>query len=524
MRTNLLALGCALCLLAGPVRAQVTSSVVYQGALLRDGELVPDGTYALHFELYTAETGGTKVGELDQASVPVSQGEFSAELGTLFAGASGDLYLAIGVKGPSDASFEALPRIHVSAVPFARATAFADQAGAVDWSNVQNAPVPLQGPQGPQGVQGPAGADGTSASATAEPPGANCVNGGVKVVDAQGTHYVCNGDTGPAGVSVTGASEAPGANCTYGGTRFDAASGTFYVCNGAPGPNGVDGLNALVSTSMEGAGANCATGGTKLEVGLDANRDGTLNQGEVDASLTRYVCNGAQGPQGIPGPTGPMGPMGPIGVTGAQGGAGPAGPTGPMGPAGATGPTGATGPQGPAGPTGPQGPAGSAGGMTLKDKNGQTLGTILAINSSAFTVLTPNGYTLDINYDGTLVPDQIYFTATDCNGTSYLNSGSSAYNYPSSYKPHWMLKKTAVYSAVHSQLYLIDPALINANGAAQDSCLLLNSIENSASGCSNQTGTTSGWTGYAACGYRLVTTTRATLGIPATITPPLSYP
>jgi hypothetical protein len=64
------------------------------------------------------------------------------------------------------------------------------------------------------------------------------------------------------------------------------------------------GLATVARTTPEPAGANCATGGVKIEMGLDANGNGVLDAGEVNAALTRYVCNGAQGPQGIPGPAG----------------------------------------------------------------------------------------------------------------------------------------------------------------------------------------------------------------------------
>jgi hypothetical protein len=37
------------------------------------------------------------------------------------------------------------------------------------------------------------------------------------------------------------------------------------------------------------------TGGVKLEYGLDANSNGILDAGEINASLTKYVCNGAVG-------------------------------------------------------------------------------------------------------------------------------------------------------------------------------------------------------------------------------------
>jgi hypothetical protein len=70
---------------------------------------------------------------------------------------------------------------------------------------------------------------------------------------------------------------------------------------GVPGPQGVNGLtganglNALIKTTTEPAGANCTNGGTKIETGLDANANGVLDAGEVNASQTKYVCNGGGG-------------------------------------------------------------------------------------------------------------------------------------------------------------------------------------------------------------------------------------
>ncbi len=61
---------------------------------------------------------------------------------------------------------------------------------------------------------------------------------------------------------------------------------------GEDGVGGADSINTLVKTSLEAAGTNCTTGGVKIEYGLDSNSDGTLSDDEIDATLTRYVCNG----------------------------------------------------------------------------------------------------------------------------------------------------------------------------------------------------------------------------------------
>jgi OmcA/MtrC family decaheme c-type cytochrome len=118
----------------------------------------------------------------------------------------------------------------------------------------------------------------------------------------------CAGDKGsPGDPGTDGANtlaktsvEPAGANCPGGGIKIEVGidangngtldpsevspTGTSYVCNG-------EGKNSLVATSPETAGANCPYGGTKIETGLDTNNNGTLDTTEVNANATTYVCN-----------------------------------------------------------------------------------------------------------------------------------------------------------------------------------------------------------------------------------------
>ena len=99
---------------------------------------------------------------------------------------------------------------------------------------------------------------------TTEPAGANCANGGTKIevgLDANG-----NG--------VLDASEVN-------------SSLTKYVCNG----NSSNGLNSLINTTNEPAGVNCPNGGIRIEVGLDNNNNGILEQIEINNTMTKFVCN-----------------------------------------------------------------------------------------------------------------------------------------------------------------------------------------------------------------------------------------
>ena len=169
-------------------------------------------------------------------------------------------------------------------------------------------PVGPAGPPGPAGAAGPAGASGATGAAgqsvvgASEPAGSNCAAGGVKLVAASGTTFVCNGLNGAPGMTgLAGAAGPAGAT---------GAAGPI----GLTGPAGAAGAaGASVAASSEAAGTNCRSGGVKLQT----------------VSGAFYLCNGAGGLSGPQGPAGPGGPAGPQGLAGASGATGPAGAVGP---------------------------------------------------------------------------------------------------------------------------------------------------------------------------------------------------
>jgi hypothetical protein len=132
-------------------------------------------------------------------------------------------------------------------------------------------PTGATGPQGPQGVQGPTGATGSQ--------GPIGLTGPQGPQGAQGP----TGATGPQGPA--GNDGAPGVQGPIGLTGPQGPQGI-------QGTAGTNGLNALINTTTEPAGANCANGGTKIETGLDANGNGVLETGEINAAQTQYVCDG----------------------------------------------------------------------------------------------------------------------------------------------------------------------------------------------------------------------------------------
>jgi hypothetical protein len=141
-----------------------------------------------------------------------------------------------------------------------------------------------QGPQGPQGSQGLQGVTGTTGTTGPQGP------------------IGLTGTAGPQGIS--GATGIPGINglSAYQVAVANGFKGTqtqwLTSLIGSQGPQGiqgvagVDGKTALINTTLEPSGINCPNGGTKIEVGLDINSNGVLDNSEINASQTKYVCNG----------------------------------------------------------------------------------------------------------------------------------------------------------------------------------------------------------------------------------------
>ncbi|HEX2606215.1 MAG TPA: collagen-like protein [Flavisolibacter sp.] len=163
------------------------------------------------------------------------------------------------------------------------------------------------GAPGAPGTNGSNGANGKTAlvRTTSVAPGSNCSLGGVRIetgVDTNG-----NGQLDDAEVTATQTRYiCNGVNGTNGTNGLNGQAGQ----NGQNGQNGSDGFTALTRTTVEAAGGNCGTGGVKVEVGVDANRNNTLDDAEVVTAMTRYICNGAAGTNGANGTNGTNGTNG----------------------------------------------------------------------------------------------------------------------------------------------------------------------------------------------------------------------
>ena len=150
-------------------------------------------------------------------------------------------------------------------------------------------------------------------------------------------------------------------------------------------------------------------------------------------------------------------------------------------------------------------PTGSPG-VTLVDGNNVTLGRVLSSTKEGTTVLTSSGHQLFIPCDGVFFPAQIYYTGTNGTGTAYLNDGGGG----TSGETEKINGKWVVYSG--SLASLMEPDTV-VDGTAVNTTFTAQSIDNP---------TNSNFAPASRSGWKLKTTTRAAIGLPATIAVPIT--
>ncbi|WP_375561490.1 hypothetical protein ACE193_02730 [Bernardetia sp. OM2101] len=297
---------------------------------------------------------------------------------------------------------------------------------------------------------------------------------------------------------------------TDGTAGFYYYNGSVWTFINAAGVAGQDGLNSLSKTTTEPAGVNCTNGGIKVEYGLDINTNGTLDTGEENATLTKFVCNGADGATGATGATGAAGQGVPTGGTTGQvltkidgtdyntqwavaGGSSLPNQTGNAGKYLTTDGTNAS-----------WAAVQGTGIGIVKDANDVTLGKAIDIDAGGITILTSTGYIYFISWAAVFPDGQIYYSTSTCGvGTKWLNAGSTS--------PRPRNVKFLVHDPPTGDFYILDNA--DANGMAVNVPFTANSIWNYGS-CSSGSMSNGGWL--------LAPITKAAAGIPATITPPLT--
>lgn len=155
-------------------------------------------------------------------------------------------------------------------------------------------------------------------------------NGTLETLEVTHSNYICNGERGEVGLSMLVETvDYSGFQCgTNGGVEIRSGLDTnrdgslqsgeitrrSYVCNGEDGFDGSDGADALVETT-EGTYAFCDGGfGVRIDSGTDYNYNGVLDASEVFS--TSYVCDGFDGENGLDGVDGGDGFNGLVEVTG----------------------------------------------------------------------------------------------------------------------------------------------------------------------------------------------------------------
>ena len=166
----------------------------------------------------------------------------------------------------------------------------------------------LIGQQGQQGVVGTTGMPGTNGTNGSDGESAYAVwlaagNTGTEtefltaLIGQQGQQGVV-GTTGMPGTNGTNGSDGESAYAVWlaaGNTGTETEFLTALIGQqgqqGQQGESGPEGSNALIKTVDEPAGENCENGGLKIEVGIDSNINGVLDNEEIDLNQTQFICN-----------------------------------------------------------------------------------------------------------------------------------------------------------------------------------------------------------------------------------------
>lgn len=236
--------------------ASTPEAVLYRGTLLDGGQSAPDGTYRVKYSLYVSAADANAVASVGAHDLVVTGGQFTDDIGGMFLSSMADAWLEMSVAPPGTSTFDTLPRVRITAMPYANRAAVAELAEHVDWSGVANAPVPLQGVPGPTGATGSTGtpldpatitAVGTLTSLTVSGPTSTALVNNLKTLRAQ--------------ASCSGACSVPIASAGSRGTLSLVDESKFLISAGSGGgPEFVYSINGGGRTTGYLASMNpCAT-------------------------------------------------------------------------------------------------------------------------------------------------------------------------------------------------------------------------------------------------------------------------
>jgi len=146
--------------------------------------------------------------------------------------------------------------------------------------------------------------------------------------------------------------------------------------------------------------------------------------------------------------------------------------------------------------------------VIAKDASGQNLGYYLGDQRPDYSLLiySPSGYMYWINWSGALSQeDWIFFSTDNCTGTPYVESGNNSNRFG----------KVVIYDEQHNKLYRLKSSLITSGGYITPTQITYKSYYDYEGTCRNDLP-------YVLSAIELEETTRAAVGIPETITPPIT--
>jgi hypothetical protein len=247
------------------VFSQAPQKMSYQAVIRNSsGALVTSTSVGMRISILQNSASGISVYTETQTASTNINGLVSIEIGTgtVFSGTFSTINWAIGayfIKTETDptggSSYTIVGVNQLMSVPYALFAASGN--------------VGATGPQGAPGVTGKS----VSLRTAVEPPGNNCPSGGNKIqfgADTNGNNILDDSEINP--------------------------DLTQHVCNGTQGAAGVK-IN--LRTTVEPPGNNCPAGGNKIQFGTDTNGNNSLDDSEINADLTIYICNGTQGAAGV---------------------------------------------------------------------------------------------------------------------------------------------------------------------------------------------------------------------------------
>ncbi|MBD89798.1 MAG: hypothetical protein CL940_05645 [Deltaproteobacteria bacterium] len=443
-----------LSLAASTASAATPNLMHYQGYLTNSNgtpihcpsaDVCPDEQYDVTFRLYEDLSGGIPLWIETHEAIPLVQGTFGVELGSIASINIEDLadptYLGVEINGTGELS----PRQRIVSAAFAMRSVTAEIADLA--TSAENA-------------EALGGLAADQYATIAALPGLCVTSDELSDVLADGEYM------SPSDVSVylTEQGYFPGEHLTpadvlklleaegfESGTIFSGAwddltgkpdfasiatSGSFLDLADLPSViekadvdvAGNFTYNGLPIVSPDGTWIGSPTGlaGTEGPVGPAGPPGETGATGDAGAP----GAPGEKGEKGEPGAVGPPGETGPAGLAGAagtQGPTGPQGPAGPQGPQGIQGPQGVQGAQGPAGVQGPPGEDGLLAGQVCDQ------GEILRWSGTAWTCSTAvDEVTLDkIDTDGANSGDVLAYEGGQAVWTTIdVNSASTVFDAP----------------------------------------------------------------------------------------------